>query len=168
MSEKTLLTEAPVDVRQKIENAIRNRHRISILYVSDEVAGKSGNKGKSWRYIEPHTLGVLKSGALAVRAWETKGSSLTPDGDGKDPLKKIQGWRLFKLNNIRNVTEWDEDHPQKSFADIQRPKYNPYDKQMSSVYVSLNNAQPSNESFMKNLELIKENMAKIDKTFIIL
>src|SRR5690606_21892888 len=127
---KEFLTEDR-NFQSDIEYCIKNKLRCTILYISDDLLDSSGKaaksgKGRSWRFIEPHCLGVLRSGSLAFRSWQIWGSSLTPNGDGVDPLKNIPGWRLFKISNVRSINIMEEGHPQRSFADMRRPKYNPY------------------------------------------
>lgn len=72
-----------------IRTAIKNKWVVNIDYRGDGTihAGK--------RDIEPVCLGITKAGNLAVRAWQIKGVTDTPENH--------PGWRLFRMDKITMV-----------------------------------------------------------------
>ncbi len=126
---KQILTEAVQ--KSKVMDAINNHDLVTIYYDGDETI----NKG--YRTIEPYVFGVTKAGNDAIRAWQTKGASDTPNGDGKDKLKEIPGWRMFRLDRIKNWnTTLQKYNTDKDWMSTNRPKYNPQDRDLKSIYIA--------------------------------
>lgn len=108
-----------------LEKAMDDKKLISIYY--DSPHDTTNDKG--WRRIEPFVLGRNKHGNDVIRAWQVGGSSDTPEGKLDDPLSKMPGWRMFRLDGIKNINIGGGDT-----IDKIRPKYNPDDKDMSVIY----------------------------------
>ena len=140
-----LLTEAVQ--ANRIIVAIREARVIKIYYAGDNI-NKPG-----FRTIEPYCYGTNHFGNLCIRAWQIGGVSDTPQGTmkkgGIDPLSRIPGWRMFRVDKI---TSWDNvaggnngkgktaykifDTTQ-TYISSNRPKYNPKDKDMTSIVISV-------------------------------
>lgn len=71
------------------------------------------------RVVEPFLLGVTTRGTLALRGYQTAGTS-TPG--------KVPGWHLFSLSKIESIAV-----TQCGFAG-ERELYNPTDKAMLRIY----------------------------------
>lgn len=128
---ESLILEAKAkNIREIIENAIKLNMSLRILY-----KGKNETK-PGWRLIEPYLLGVYntKQKPLVIRALQLgRTTSLTPDGDGKDPLKALpKGWRIFRLDRILDVRSGTG-----KFYPNKRPKYNMNDRGMSSIIMGV-------------------------------
>lgn len=140
-----LLTEAKAkDIRGIIEFAIENNTSIRILYKGEK------EKVAGWRLVEPYLIGEYmgKEKNLALRALQlTRTTSLTPDGDGKDPLKSLpKGWRVFRLDRILDVKAGTG-----KFQPRKAPKYNTNDKGMSKVYMGVKDTnQRVGDLYFKN------------------
>lgn len=119
--------------RNKIIDAIENRKVITILYDGDETI----NKGL--RDIEPFCYGINHHGNVCIRAWQIAGVSDTPQGKPHDPLTRIAGWRMFRVDRIHSFI------PTGDVFNEARPKYNPRDKDMTTIYKAVSfptTAQP--------------------------
>ena len=146
---RAVLTEA-VQI-SNVNSAIVDGRMIKIWYEGDETTSPG------FRIIVPFVYGVTRDrkgsgGNAVIRAWQTSGKSDTARGDGKDPFKRIPGWRLFRLDRIKswaNVASGNVSDPYKKFRDAKADynyfvqsgglnSYNPNDQQMSSVLKSLN------------------------------
>ncbi|MCA9540994.1 MAG: WYL domain-containing protein [Myxococcales bacterium] len=93
-----------------IHDAIRGRFRLTLEYDGGQ------------RRIEPHVLGLSKSGRLLLRAWQVEGFSKSGEGPG---------WRLFDVDEIGEIKPTRERFP------LNRPDYSPADPVMAEVYSSL-------------------------------
>lgn len=102
--------------RDSVTDAIRNKKVVTIYYAGDQTI----NKG--YREVEMVAFGPHKdSGNVVVRAWQTRGSSDTPENR--------PGWRLFRLDKINSIS------PTTETFDTPRPYFNPSDdKHMSQVF----------------------------------
>jgi hypothetical protein len=121
-----LLLEA--EQSSRIKNAIQNRYVIQMYYAGD------GVEKPGWRIIEVYCYGINKANRPVIRAWQREGTSATPNGDGKDPLKKMPGWRMYRLDRIRTFRNYGEVYNgTTAFVQSQRPKYNAADKDMTHV-----------------------------------
>lgn len=120
---KELLQEA-ID-RNKIINAINKKQMLTIYYKAD----REENEVTGWRRIEPFCCGINKYGNPVLRAWQVSGVSNTyPPGKDDDPLTHVPGWRMFRMDKIVSLAiGWDK------FTQP-RPKYNPNDKDMVSIF----------------------------------
>lgn len=113
--------------KSRIINSIKNRV-VNLIYYEGDSVNKPG-----YRRIEIFTFGVSKAGNPVIRAWQRGGVSDTPNGKPNDPLSRIPGWRMFRLDKI------------KSFANTigrfepNKPKYNPEDKDMVTIYDTVEN-----------------------------
>ena len=115
--------------RNSIIDAMKNRWVCKIWYDGDSV-----NSEKGWREVEFFVYGVSDFGHESIRAWQRSGASSTPDGGGsRDPLKKIAGWRMFRVDRIKKI-EYLKDAGQ---FPTDRPKYNPNDSEMSEIYYAV-------------------------------
>ena len=123
---KSIINEATVS-RDQLIKAIEDRKRISIYYDSPY-----GTEDKGWRRIEPYCYGINKAGNMCLRAFQLNGASDTPNGNGKDPLTKIPGWRMFRIDGIHNINFGGGDT-----FDEPRVGYNENDKDMSIIYRSV-------------------------------
>jgi len=128
--EDLLLEAKAKNIRYIIENAIKMNMSIRILY-----KGEGENK-PGWRLIEPYLMGIYntKQKPLVIRALQLgRTASLTPDGDGIDPLKALpNGWRIFRLDRIIDVKPGTG-----KFSQSKRPEYNPNDKGMSKILMGV-------------------------------
>lgn len=135
---KVFLTEAS-NVTSKIQQGIIRGDIVVIMYKTEDSDPQKATMGDGRRIIIPFTYGTSKAGNKVVRAWQLEGRSRTPNGDGKDPLKRIAGWRFFRVDRI---VSWDRSSrtikdafdtvlSASDMAKIQ--KYNKQDKGMSSV-----------------------------------
>lgn len=82
-----------LSVRELIKQAIKERKVIKISYRN----GPTVLSGQ--RIIEPHAFGTATSGNDVVRAWLRTGVSKT----GKNGKSPKPGWRLFRIDRIKNV-----------------------------------------------------------------
>lgn len=95
---------------QEIAGAIRNSQTINLWY----------NGGM--RTVEPHCCGYGTDGQELLRCWHVSGHSQS----GKQPW-----WRLFRLDEMRNVTIGE------AFSGT-RPGYNPHsDKHIPRIVAKL-------------------------------
>ena len=114
--------------RNDVVDAINNRDIVYIYYSGDETV----NRG--YRTIEPYALGRSTAGNLVLRAWQQAGAT----DSGQNPKREadeIPGWRLFRLDGITTFMK-----TMKQFASDKnkiRPNYNPNDKGMTEVIVSV-------------------------------
>lgn len=72
----------------------------------------------SWRLVEPHLLGISRTGKLCLSAFQLSG------GSG-------QSWRAYLVEEISNFTPSDS-----RFSEA-RPGFNPADRTMERVIASL-------------------------------
>jgi predicted DNA-binding transcriptional regulator YafY len=123
---KQLLTEAAN--QRDVIDCIKNNKEAMIYYYGDKTIRRG------WRRIEPYVLGISKAGNLVVRAWQINGASDTKLGRLSDPLTKIPGWRLFRLDKIStwNVIE-DKFNTSIEHMSANRKKYNYNDKDMIRI-----------------------------------
>lgn len=122
---ENILTEAVS--RETLLKAMADRKRISIYYDSPY-----GTEDKGWRRIEPYSYGLNNSGNMVIRAFQINGASDTPQGKPNDPLTKIPGWRMFRVDGIKNINFGGGDT-----FDEPREGYNPNDKDMKVIYYSV-------------------------------
>jgi hypothetical protein len=123
--------------RNSIMSAMKNRWVVRIQYDDG-----SPDAAKGWRYLEMFCYGeghrkekdeegnehIVTN--QYIRAWERSGDSKTKDGEGKrDPLKRIEGWRLFIVDKILRIEYLRHIKP---FGD--RPKYTSNDVKLDTVY----------------------------------
>lgn len=113
--------------RESLLKAMDERKRISIYYDSPY-----GTEDKGWRRVEPYCYGLNTSGNMVLRAFQLNGASDTPEGKPNDPLTKIPGWRMFRIDGIKNVNFGGGDT-----FDEPREGYNPNDKDMRTIYRSV-------------------------------
>ncbi|MFW6219464.1 MAG: WYL domain-containing protein [bacterium] len=131
LNESLLLIESIE--KTKVIEAIKDHDVVTIYYAGDTV----NNEG--YRTIEPFALGINKAGNTVLRAWQRSGASDTPQGSKQyDPLTRIPGWRMFRLDRIKSFTiQNDKFNVNIEFLNKERPKYNPNDKDMTSIYYSV-------------------------------
>lgn len=114
-----------------IVDAIKNHKVIYIYYAGDDTVMKG------YRTIEPHVLGVSTAGNTVLRAWQQAGASDSNKGIGREKRigkDDMPGWRLF---NVEFITAMHDTGKRFSTENGKvRPKYNPNDKQMSSIIIS--------------------------------
>lgn len=91
----------------RICNAIRDRKIIRFSY--------SGG----FRNVEPFCHGISTVGNDVLRGWQIGGYSESG---------KPQGWKLFRMDAISNLTITDEAF------EGRRPRYNPNDSAMTTIY----------------------------------
>lgn len=98
---KNLLLELTTEREGDIKKAIKNCLRVRMSY--DD---KKGGKGKRERYILPVVYGRTKNGKLAIRAFQTAGST----------KRGVPKYKLFLLNNIyswsngkRNFRDYEQE-----------------------------------------------------------
>lgn len=112
--------------RNDVVDAIKNADIVYIYYAGDETV----NRG--YRTVEPYALGRSTAGNLVLRAWQQAGSS-DSKGTAKRENDEVPGWRLFRLDGIttfmKTFKKFDPKNP--------RPKYNPNDKGMSEIIISV-------------------------------
>lgn len=111
--------------RELIDQAIREKKVIRIKYKDGPVV-LAGH-----RVIEPHAFGLATSGNEVVRAWLRDGVSKTGDS-GESPMP---GWRLFRLDRIKNIEILDEDFKT-------RKGYNSKDSRIVEFVAKLRNSRP--------------------------
>lgn len=128
--------------RDTIVDAINGHKYLYIYYSGDNTVMKG------YRIIMPFVIGTFDSGEVVLRAWETEGNSDTFYRKGVDKRrrldheyfvdngKEIPGWRLFKVDKITKIYPTG-----KKFNKIP-PKYNPNDKQMSTIIASISDRKP--------------------------
>jgi len=156
-----------------IVDAINDRKVIYIYYAGDETILKG------YRTIKPFVLGKhKKSGNDVVRAWQDAGSSDSFVGLNRTPRMNHEkhpnhkgtikpGWRLFRLDGISSLLptgqKFDPDkiinNPKSSV------KYNPNDKDMSSITAAIND-KDLKKIDVKGLDSIQKDdvvSTKIDK-----
>lgn len=122
---------------RKIVEAIVDNKIMEIIYDDGEKTTR--------RRIEPISYGINKSGNHVLRAWQPEGESKSFDS-GKfkknDPLTRISGYRMFRVDKIRNyrVTN-DVFDISKNHLSKNRPKLNVLnnvdDKDMGRVFASI-------------------------------
>lgn len=116
--------------RNDVVDAIKNADIVYIYYAGDETV----NRG--YRTIEPYALGVSTAGNLVLRAWQQAGAS-DSKGTAKRENDEVPGWRLFRLDGItsfmKTFKKFDPKHP--------RPKYNPKDRGMTKIIISVDPTQ---------------------------
>lgn len=108
----------------QIEDAIKNKYNVHILYDDYPAANPSAPPSK--RYISVYAVGDSKSGNKVIRAWQMGGPSKTTKGGA---------WKLFRVDRIRGwmptKVKWN-----KAISDLYPyvPKYNKQgDRTMSRV-----------------------------------
>lgn len=126
----------------KIEKGIDRGDIVVIDYDPEDDDPDKQTLGKGRRVVIPFTFGVSKAGNKVVRCWQLSGKSRTPNGDGRDPLKNIAGWRMFRVDRIKS---WNRSARtlDRAFVEALDPneknqirKYNPQDKDMTTIYKS--------------------------------
>lgn len=125
--EDLLLEARAKDIRSIVEFAIENNTSLRILYQGE------GESTPGWRLIEPYVLGYRKdTNNIILRAVQvTKTPSLTPNGNGKDPLTVLpNGWRTFRLDRIKDTKAGTG-----KFRPIKRSEYNMNDNDMIKIIV---------------------------------
>jgi len=128
--------------RNSVADAINGRDIVTIYY--DSPLDTTNNRG--YRVIEPYVLGISKSGNLVVRAYQQSGASDSNDSD--DP---IPGWRLFRLDGIKVIYKTlKKFDTTPEFIQQNRPKYNPKDKDMTQILVSVDPTVQPNQSIDGN------------------
>ena len=121
-----LITELVNNNLSTITQAINDKRLINIYY-DDDRTGLTG-----WRRVEPFAVGRNKYGNDVLRAWQEHGVSASyPPGKTHDPLTHVPGWRMFRLDKITNINTAGNDR----FTEP-KPKYNPADKDMATVYAA--------------------------------
>ena len=104
-------------VKEAIKNCIENRWLLSFYYIGD-AEQQPGN-----RVAEVYLWGIRKeTHTEQIRAWQLRGKTTTYN----------PGWATFRMDRITNtapMTSKTFDHP--------RPLYNPHDKHMSKVIMSV-------------------------------
>lgn len=95
-----------IKMRNTITEAIRDKQVVMFNYKS------------SLRFVEPHLLGISRTGRLTLSAWQLSG------GSG-------EGWRDFHIDDMYNV-----NFSGRFFA---KPRYgyNPFDSTMSEIIARL-------------------------------
>jgi predicted DNA-binding transcriptional regulator YafY len=141
--EDILLEAKSKDIRSIIEFAIENNTSIRILYQGeDEVRA-------GWRLIEPYVLGYRKdTNNIILRALQvTRTASLTPNGNGKDPLTALpNGWRTFRLDRIKDTKPGTG-----KFRPMKRSEFNMNDKDMTKIIVGvLKSNKTTGDLYFKN------------------
>lgn len=120
--------------RQTITDSINQKSICVIYYAGDETI----NKG--YREIEPVAYGTTIAGNEAVRAWQIRGASDTPDN--------LPGWRLFRVDRIVNWTKTFSTYTQP------RPNYNQNgDDTMAQVFLNAQFSQynqPDREQYLQS------------------
>ena len=111
--------------RDLIDQAIKEKKVIRIRYKDGPIV-LAGH-----RVIEPHAFGMATSGNEVVRAWLRSGVSKTGDS-GESPMP---GWRLFRLDRIKNIEVLDEKFKT-------RPGYNSKDSRIVEFAAKLRNSRP--------------------------
>lgn len=125
---KSLINELRQDRYDDIKKAINNVLRVRMYY--DD---KKGGKGKNERYILPVAFGRMKSGKLAVRAYETMGSSKR--GLTNPPnRRKIPKWKLFLVDNIFGWSNGKKSFREYKDTLIKLGLNTHGDKQMTALY----------------------------------
>ncbi len=127
-----LLTES-VD-QKSIVDAIESNNIVYIYYQGDNTK----EQYRGYRTIEPYALGTSageNSNKTLLRAWEQAGKSQSakkrPETMVKGgSLENRGGWRLF---DVAGISSWLPVNGKNSKFLIQRPYFNPNDKQMSSI-----------------------------------
>lgn len=125
-----LLTETAN--RNQIIDAVKTKNVVTIYYAGDHIV----NKG--YRDVEIFCYGYSRWGHDCIRAWQTDGVTDTPGGKPADPLTRMPGWRMFRVDRIKSLQPTDE------YFTIERPKFNPEDKDMNKIYIAadFNNTEP--------------------------
>jgi hypothetical protein len=120
--------------QNSILEAMKNRYVCNITY-NDETAGAATGTRK----VEFFCYGRSHHGHDVVRAWQDSGDSKTPNGklNNPDPLKKISGWRFFRVDRITHVEFLENER----FSG-NRPKFNADDKHMEEIYHSVDGSTP--------------------------
>lgn len=148
MVKKVILSELYNEIisesvsREGLMQAMENRKRISIYYDSPY-----GTEDKGWRRVEPYCYGLNKNDNMVLRAFQINGASDTPDGKPNDPLTKMPGWRMFRIDGIKNINFGGGDT-----FDEPRQGYNENDKDMKTIYrsVSFNTATNDTDALDNN------------------
>lgn len=81
--------------------AIQTRNVVSFFYIGETIPGI--------RVVEPHMVAYTEDGNIALSGWLSAGTSASGG----------QGWRLYLLKSISNLTITEETFPGP------RPGYNP-------------------------------------------
>ena len=97
-------------MNQNICEAIKNKKIIEFYF-------KNGT-----RIAEPYCYGLSKKGKEVLRAYQVGGYS-----ESNNP----QGWRLFDLDYIQNLTITDQEFTNN------RHEYNPNDSAMSQIFCNI-------------------------------
>lgn len=155
----------------RIVDAINNHKIIYIYYAGDDTILKG------YRTIRPFVLGTHeKTGNKVLRAWQDAGSSDSYRGLNRTPRwghekisgpKGIQpGWRLFLLDKITSAIPTGEEFNPSEFFDVGDVKYNPNDKDMSSIEASIeiSKAADVRTKGLKSIDDPDVTATKIDKS----
>lgn len=116
--------------RDKIMSAIENKDEVTIYY-RDDSAGDEVLAG--YRRCAPLVYGINKqSGNPVVRCWifQKSVSKTYPPGKPWDPLTYRPGYRVFRVDRIHSVRRTGRRFKGPF------PKYNPNDRDMSTIYVA--------------------------------
>jgi hypothetical protein len=119
--------------RSAIIDAINNHDEVVIYYTSNDPKDAILN---GYRTIQPFVYGVRKqSGNPVIRAWLVGGASKSKDNP-KDELAGRPGWRTFRVDRIMSMSKTFKkfDTSNERLSSI---KYNPNDKDMSTIYASV-------------------------------
>ena len=152
---------------KRIIDAINNNEYVYIYYSGDDTIQKG------FRVVRPFVLGTLTSGNKALRAWEEKGGNSDSfyglhgrrrlgheyftDYNGTEP-----GWRLFLTDKITQMLPTGKNFDLSE--DGIPPRYNPNDKQMTSIIASIPiNQTAVNVSGLDSLEKPDVVKQQIDK-----
>lgn len=128
----------------KIEQGIKRGDIVIIDYDPQDDDPEEQNKGAGRRVIIPFVLGISKNDNQVIRAWQLSGKSRTPQGRLGDPLTRISGWRMFRVDRIKS---WNKSSRTltNNFLQVLSPsemqlikQYNPNDKDMKRVLVASN------------------------------
>jgi hypothetical protein len=125
---RALLHEAVQSNR--IIQSIKNRVVNKIYYSGDE------GQVPGWRSVEIFAYGRNKAGNDVIRAWLREGTSATPQGNGRDPLRNKPGWRLFRVDRISSFQNTNQRFVADSAVMSER-NYNPHDKDLVTIHYAL-------------------------------
>lgn len=133
---RALLAEAVQ--ANRVTTSIRNRVVNKIYYAGDTT------QNPGWRSIEIWAYGRNKRGRDVIRAWQREGKSDTPNGNGIDPLRNKPGWRMFRLDRISSFQNATQRFAVDGATMAER-KYNPMDRDMSTVYYAVDSTGPGKQ-----------------------
>jgi hypothetical protein len=144
--------------RNTIVEAINNHDEVVIYYQSND-PGDSVLNG--YRTIQPFVYGLrIQSGNPIIRAWLVGGASKTA-GSPKDALAGKPGWRTFRVDRISSMSKTFRKFDT-SESRLKSIKYNPSDKDMTTIYASVNiDSKPGGSNTQKGPENGPQDTLKI-------